>query len=94
MVIKTMENEALTIDYKLNGINISFDTADSIIAASMYHQYYHLKKDVERQKNIKNPKEYQKEDLENDVQLLDATITMLKHYTVHSDWPEELLDDE
>ena len=91
-----METETLMVDLKLKGVEISLDTAESIIAASMLEQYYHLKKDIEFQKNIKNPLEYQKEDLKDDEKLLDATETMLKHYTARSHWPEELMyeDDE
>jgi hypothetical protein len=37
--------------------------------------------------------DYQKEDLEYNEKFLEAVKTMLKHYIVHSEWPEELKDE-
>ena len=53
-----------------------------------------LKKEIKEQKTINNPKDYQKEDLKYNEKFLDAVETMLKHYTVRSEWPEELKDAE
>ena len=48
---------------------------------------------LKEQKIIKNPLDYQKEDLIYNENLLGAVKTMLKHYTEHSKWPEELKDE-
>ena len=88
-----MEEKLMTIDLKLKGIEIDFETADNIIRASMLDQYHYIKEEIESQKNVEAPQEYQKEDLEYNEKLLDATETMLKHYTEHSNLPEELKDE-
>ena len=77
-------------DLKLKGIEIDFETADSIVTASMFVQYYNLKGEIEAQKTIKKPLKYQKEELEYNKNLLDACIAILKHYAVYEKWPEEL----
>ena len=74
-------------------IEIDFETVDRIIQAEMFDQYSNLKQEIKEQKTIKNPLDYQKEDLEYNEKLLDAVETMLKHYTEHSKWPEELKDE-
>ena len=74
-------------------IDISFETADGIVQAEMFDQYSNLKQEIKEQKTIENPEDYQKEDLEYNEKLLDAVETMLKHYTEHSKWPEELKDE-
>ena len=74
-------------------IDISFETADGIVQAEMFDQYSNLKQEIKEQKTIENPLDYQKEDLEYNEKLLDAVETMLKHYTEHSKWPEELKDE-
>ena len=74
-------------------IDISFETADGIVQAEMFGQYSNLKQEIKEQKTIENPEDYQKEDLEYNEKLLDAVKTMLKHYIVHSEWPEELKDE-
>jgi hypothetical protein len=84
----------MVVDLKLKGVEISLDTAEDIIAVSMLEQYNYLKKEIEWLKTIKNQKEYQKEDLKDDEKLLDATETMLKHYTARSHWPEELTSED
>ena len=56
-------------------------------------QYDNLKQDIAAQKTIEKPEDYQKEDLKYNEKFLDAVVTILKHYTVHSKWPEELKDD-
>jgi hypothetical protein len=74
-------------------IDISFETVDRIIQAEIFDQYSNLKQEIKEQKTIENPEDYQKEDLEYNEKLLDAVKTMLKHYIVHSEWPEELKDE-
>ena len=83
----------MKIDLKLKSIEIDFETADRIVSAEMFDQYYNLKKEIENQKTIENPLDYQKEDLKYNEKFLDAVKTMLKHYTVRSEWPEELKDE-
>ena len=83
----------MTVDIKLKDIEIDFDTADSIVSASMLDQYYNLKKEINALIILKNLKEHQKEDLEYSKLLLSACIVVLKHYTVHEKWPEELKAD-
>ena len=74
-------------------IEIDFETADNIIKASLLDQYHSMKEEIESQKNIESPQEYQKEDLKYNEEFLAACITILKHYTVYDEWPEELKDE-
>jgi hypothetical protein len=67
---------------------------DNTVTAEMIDQYSILKQEIKEQKTINNPKDYQKEDLKYNEKFLDAVETMLKHYTVRSEWPEELKDAE
>jgi hypothetical protein len=67
---------------------------DNTVTNEMYDQYSILKQEIREQKTIENPKSYQKEDLKYNEKFLDAVETMLKHYTVRSEWPEELKDAE
>ena len=67
---------------------------DNTVTNEMIDQYIILKKEIREQKTIENPKGYQKEDLKYNEKFLDAVETMLKHYTVRSEWPEELKDAE
>ena len=90
---KEMEEKLMTIDLKLKGIEIDFETADNIIKTSMLNQYHDIKEEIERQKSIESPQEYQKEDLKYNEKFLDACITVLKHYTVYDEWPEKLKDE-
>ena len=90
---KEMEEEFMTIDLKLKGIEIDFETADNIIKTSMLNQYHDIKEEIERQKSVESLQEYQKEDLKYNEKFLDACITVLKHYTVYDEWPEELKDE-
>ena len=80
----------LLVDLKLKSVEIDSETADNIVVASMIDQYYNLKKEIEWLKTIKTPLKYQKEDLEDNEKLLDAVVAIIKHYAVHSKWPEEL----
>ena len=66
---------------------------EKIIKASMLNQYHDIKEEIESQKSVESPQEYQKEDLKYNEKFLDACITVLKHYTVYDDWPEELKDE-
>ena len=83
----------MQIDFKLKNIEIDFETADNIIKASLLDQYHFIKEEIESQKSIESPQEYQKEDLKYNEKFLDACITVLKHYTVYDEWPEELKDE-
>ena len=74
-------------------IDISFEMIDNIIHTEMFYQYNNLKEEIKEQKIIKNPLDYQKEDLIYNENLLGAVKTMLKHYTAHPEWPEELKDE-
>ena len=69
------------------------EMADRIVSAEMFEQYDNLKQDIAAQKTIEKPEDYQKEDLKYNEKFLDAVVTILKHYTEHSKWPEELKDD-
>ena len=83
----------MKVDLKLKSIEIDCETADRIIVAEMFDQYSILKQEIKKQKTIENPKDYQKEDLKYNEKFLDAVKTMLKHYTVPSERPEELKDE-
>ena len=74
-------------------VDIDFETVERIIQAEMFDQYSIIKQEIKEQKTIENPEDYQKEDLEYNEKLLYAVETMLKHYTEHSKWPEELKDE-
>ena len=69
------------------------EMVDRIVSAEMFEQYDNLKQDIAAQKTIEKPEDYQKEDLKYNEKFLDAVVTILKHYTEHSKWPEELKDD-
>ena len=69
------------------------EMTDRIVSAEMFEQYDNLKQDIAYQKTIEKPEDYQKEDLKYNEKFLDSVVTILKHYTVHSKWPEELKDD-
>jgi len=83
----------MEIDLKLKNIEIDFETADNIIKTSMLNQYHDTKEEIERQKSVESPQEYQKEDLKYNEKFLDACITVLKHYTVDDERPKELKDE-
>ena len=74
-------------------IEIDFETVDRIVSTEMFEQYYSLKQDIETQKTIEKPEDYQKENLKYSEKVLVACGIMLKHYTAQSKWPEELKDD-
>jgi len=69
------------------------EMVDRIVSAEMFEQYYNLKQDIAAQKTIENPEDYQKENLKYSEKVLDACGTIIKHYTEHSKWPEELKDE-
>ena len=83
----------MNVDLNLNNVEIDFWTADRIVVATMVDQYSNLKQEIKELKTIENPSDYQKEDLEDNEKLLDSVITILKHYSVRSEWPEELKDE-
>ena len=83
----------MNVDLKLNNVEIDIETADRIVVAVMFDQYSTIKQEIKEQKTIENPLDYQKEDLKYNEKFLDAVKTMLKHYTVQSEWPEELKDE-
>ncbi|SVC33106.1 uncharacterized protein METZ01_LOCUS285960 [marine metagenome] len=56
----------------------------------MLDQYYNIKEQIEITKNIDDITEWQKEDLEYNEKLIDATIVIFKHYAAYADWPKEL----
>ena len=66
------------------------DRVDNIIRAGILDQYYSLKREIEELKDTNNLPKYEKEDLTYNEKLLDACVTILKHYTAHSELPEEL----
>ena len=83
----------MKVDLKLKNVEIDIETADRIVVAVMFDQYSTIKQEIKEQKTIENPLDYQKEDLKYNEKFLDAVKTMLKHYIVHSEWPEELKDE-
>ena len=83
-------DDGIMVDLKLKGIEIDFETADSIVLASMRDQYYSIKKDIEIIKNMDDQSEWQKEDLEYNENFLLAVVAIIKHYATYSEWPEEL----
>ena len=83
----------MNVDLKLNNVEIDIETADRIVVAVMFDQYIIIKQEIKEQKTIENPLDYQKEDLKYNEKFLDAVKTMLKHYTVQSEWSEELKDE-
>ena len=83
-----------TIDIKIKNEDEDEDTIDRIIVAEMFDQYNFYKQDIEEQKTHENLKDFQKKDLEYNERFLDAVKTMIKHYTIRSDWPKELKDEE
>ena len=83
----------MNVDLKLNNVEIDIETADRIVVAVMFDQYSTIKQEIKEQKTIENPLDYQKEDLKYNEKFLDAVKTMLKHYTVQSEWSEELKDE-
>ena len=66
------------------------DRVDNIIRAGILDQYYSLKREIEELKDTNNLPKYEKEDLTYNEKLLNACVTILKHYTAHSELPEEL----
>ena len=91
---KPSKLKPLSVDFNLKGVEIDFETADNIVTASMFDLYYNLKKEIEYRKAIKEPPKWWEEDLEDNEKLLDATITILKHFAAYTKWPEELKDKE
>ena len=83
----------MNIDFKLKNVDIDLETVDRIVQAEMFDQYSNLKQEIKEQKTIENLLDYQKEDLKYNEKFLDAVKTMLKHYTVRSELPEELKDE-
>ena len=83
----------MNVDLKLNNVEIDIETADRIVVAVMFDQYSTIKQEIKEQITIENPLDYQKEDLKYNEKFLDAVKTMLKHYTVQSEWSEELKDE-
>ncbi len=83
----------MNVDFNLKNIEIDIETADRIVVAVMFDQYSIIEQEIKEQKIIENPLDYQKEDLKYNEKFLDAVKTMLKHYTVRSEWPEELEDE-
>ena len=66
------------------------EQTDNIIRAEILDQYYSLKREIKELKDTDNLPKYEKEDLIYNEKFLDACVTILKHYTAHSELPEEL----
>jgi len=66
---------------------------DNTVATEMLEQYDSLKSEIKEQKDTEYLPDYKKEDLAYNEKLLDACATVLKHYTVPSERPEELQRD-
>ena len=66
---------------------------DNTVANEMLEQYDSLKSEIKEQKDTEYLPDYRKEDLAYNEKLLDACATVLKHYTVPSERPEELQRD-
>jgi hypothetical protein len=73
----------------LKDLGVTCEFVDAIVAAKMVEQYYDIKRDIAALK-IKsfdrNLAQYEKEDLEDNERLLDATETMLKYFTPQDQW--------
>ena len=73
----------------MKDLGITCEFVDAIVAAKMVEQYYDIKRDIAALK-IKsfdrNLEQYEKEDLEDNEKLLDATETMLKYFTPQDQW--------
>jgi hypothetical protein len=66
------------------------EQTDNIVRAEIRDQYYSLKRGIKELKDTDNLPKYEKEDLAYNEKFLDACVTILKHYTAHSELPEEL----
>ena len=72
----------------LEDLGITCEFVDAIVAAKMIEQYYDIKRDIAALKNksFEKLEQYEKEDLEDSIRLLDATETMLKYFTPQDQW--------
>ena len=72
----------------LEDLGITCEFVDAIVAAKMVEQYYDIKRDIAALKNksFEKLEQYEKEDLEDSIRLLDATETMLKYFTPQDQW--------
>ena len=84
----------MKVDIKMTDITISNETVDGIVKATMFQLYEDLLQSIDKLNELKTLKDYQKEDLEYDKNLLEATKTMIKHYTPYQDLSEELKNEE
>ena len=71
----------------LEDLGITCEFVDAIVAAKMIEQYYDIKRDINlKNKSFEKLEQYEKEDLEDSIRLLDATETMLKYFTPQDQW--------
>ena len=71
----------------LEDLGITCEFVDAIVAAKMIEQYYDIKRDINlKNKRFEKLEQYEKEDLEDSIRLLDATETMLKYFTPQDQW--------
>ena len=67
---------------------------DNIVVATMIDSYYSLKEEATNYLYKEKRKvEWQKEDSEYNMNLLDAVVTIIKHYAAYSKWPKELKEE-
>jgi|TARA_B100000315_G_C14408392_1_gene509807 cell division protein FtsB len=71
----------------LEDLGITCEFVDAIVAAKMIEQYYDIKRDINlKNKSFEKLEQYEKEDLEDNIRLLDATEIMLKYFTPQDQW--------
>ena len=71
----------------LEDLGVTCEIIDAIVAAKMIEQYYDIKRDINlKNKRFEKLEQYEKEDLEDSIRLLDATETMLKYFTPPDQW--------
>ena len=89
-----LDDEHISVDLKLKDVMIDFETADNIVVATMIDSYYSLKEEATNYLYKEKRKvEWQKEDSEYNMNLLDAVVTIIKHYAAYSKWPKELKEE-
>ena len=71
----------------LEDLGITCEFVDAIVAAKMIEQYYDIKRDINlKNKSFEKLEQNEKEDLEDNIKLLDATETMVKYFTPQDQW--------
>lgn len=64
----------------MKAIKLDGETADRICLENISQHMKLIKQDIATLKKVKSPQSYQKEDLGNDIYLLDAMQTVYKYY--------------